>query len=450
MKNVFVLLSCLFLLPICSYSGDTTHSGVEYYKVINVRSDDVLNIRRSYRHRSRKVGKIPPNAKCVAYLNRSHWNNAGQKWVKIRYNGMTGWVNSRYLQKTQQCGHSLVTKYYDVVQVAHDDVLNIRQSYHYRSRKVGEIPPNGKCVAYLNKSHQNWVKINYNGTIGWVNSRFLRPNAVCDSSLLSRQLSIPDSTPSKSDTTLDGLVRKAANRYHIDVSLACAIIEQESDWNQNAVSPKGAIGLMQIMPNTGKEACGLTKDELYEPSKNIDCGVYYFSEQLKQFGSEKLALCAYNAGPHRIINGKCPRFRETKRYVRKILANWKGGGQICPANLSVTSTVQSNQPSRANISAKGIADYRFIKGHYQSPKIWWKLVCQAIDVVYDKEMSKLFPDAVDQPAITPYQRKIWLNILDATVDDIYTDEVRLKGRKKAMPKHKIESQIKNACPIDRN
>jgi soluble lytic murein transglycosylase-like protein len=118
---------------------------------------------------------------------------------------------------------------------------------------------------------------------------------------------------------------ETARRYHIDAPLLFAIVQQESQWNPKAVSPKGAIGLMQIMPATAAEFCGLDKEQLFEPHHNLECGTAYFSKQLKEFGTVQLALCAYNAGPGRVQKlGRCPSFKETIEYTRNILANWRG------------------------------------------------------------------------------------------------------------------------------
>jgi len=116
-----------------------------------------------------------------------------------------------------------------------------------------------------------------------------------------------------------------ARRYEIDSALLFAIVQQESAWDPKIVSHRGAIGLMQIMPQTGLDFCDLTEKQLYNPRLNLDCGTAYFARQLKNFGSVKLALCAYNAGPTRVRKlGRCPKFKETSQYTRIILKNWKG------------------------------------------------------------------------------------------------------------------------------
>jgi soluble lytic murein transglycosylase-like protein len=120
------------------------------------------------------------------------------------------------------------------------------------------------------------------------------------------------------------MARQIAQHHEIDVSLLFAIVQQESAWHPKAISSKGAIGLMQIMPATGKWFCGLSEEQLLNPRRNLECGVSYFAKQLKDFGSIELALCAYNAGPTRVRRlGRCPRIPETMSYVHKILVDWK-------------------------------------------------------------------------------------------------------------------------------
>ncbi len=122
------------------------------------------------------------------------------------------------------------------------------------------------------------------------------------------------------------LAYDTARRHDLDYSLLFAIIQQESAWNPKAVSPSGAIGLMQIMPATAEGFCGLSRKQLFNPELNLECGTAYFVQQLNKFGSVKLALCAYNAGPTRVRKlGRCPNFKETTQYTKSILKKWKGG-----------------------------------------------------------------------------------------------------------------------------
>ncbi len=113
------------------------------------------------------------------------------------------------------------------------------------------------------------------------------------------------------------LVGPIAQRYGLDTEFILRIIEAESGGNPNAVSPRGAIGLMQLMPDTAR-ALGVQNP--YDPLQNIEGGVRYLRHLLDRFGDRRLALAAYNAGPGNVQRyGGVPPFPETIRYLQKIL-----------------------------------------------------------------------------------------------------------------------------------
>lgn len=130
--------------------------------------------------------------------------------------------------------------------------------------------------------------------------------------------------PATGDQSLVSLANKAASTYGIDNQLFHALIEQESAWDPWALSPKGACGLTQIMPGTGRGECGLDESALFNPDLNLQCGAFYLSKLLRRFGDVELALAAYNSGETRVARwGRIPPIRETQRYVRRIMANWQ-------------------------------------------------------------------------------------------------------------------------------
>lgn len=112
------------------------------------------------------------------------------------------------------------------------------------------------------------------------------------------------------------VARSAALRNGIPVALFLRLVQQESAWNPNAVSHKGAIGLAQLMPGTARYL-GVNP---HDPSENLDGGARYLAEQYRTFRSWRLALAAYNAGPKAVEehNG-IPPYKETQDYVRIIL-----------------------------------------------------------------------------------------------------------------------------------
>lgn len=127
--------------------------------------------------------------------------------------------------------------------------------------------------------------------------------------------------PGKSRDEIMHVVRQMSRRHGMDSSLVAAVIEVESNFEPDAVSHKGAQGLMQIMPSTGKD---LGLDKPFDMEDNIEAGVKYLKEQINRFGDTKLALAAYNAGPKQVERyGGIPPFPETQNYVRKVLSIYK-------------------------------------------------------------------------------------------------------------------------------
>ena len=113
-------------------------------------------------------------------------------------------------------------------------------------------------------------------------------------------------------------IREAAERYRVEEGLIKAVIRVESGFNSRAVSPKGARGLMQLMPGT---ASMLGVRDSFDPRQNIDAGVRHLRGLIDRFNRDlKLALAAYNAGEQAVVNhGGVPPYRETRDYVTRIL-----------------------------------------------------------------------------------------------------------------------------------
>jgi len=112
----------------------------------------------------------------------------------------------------------------------------------------------------------------------------------------------------------------AATMHGVDSALVHAVIAAESNYRTNAVSPKGAIGLMQIMPETG-ERYGVRRSTLVKPDANIGTGTRYLAELLEMFeGNLELALAGYNAGENAVLRYgmRIPPFAETRAYVARV------------------------------------------------------------------------------------------------------------------------------------
>ncbi|MCB1042365.1 MAG: lytic transglycosylase domain-containing protein [Acidobacteria bacterium] len=116
---------------------------------------------------------------------------------------------------------------------------------------------------------------------------------------------------------IDGLVDPIANAYGVDPELVKAVIEIESSRNYRALSNKGAMGLMQLIPDTAKRF-GVA--DAWDPRENIKGGIKYLKFLLGYFeGDVNLTLAAYNAGEHAVDKyGGVPPYRETRRYIKKV------------------------------------------------------------------------------------------------------------------------------------
>ena len=124
-----------------------------------------------------------------------------------------------------------------------------------------------------------------------------------------------------SKVDIQRMVSSACEKHKVDPKLVMAVIQQESNFNQNAISKVGAQGLMQLMPATAKS---LGVNNAFNPEENINGGVKYLKTLLDRFNGNKiLALAAYNAGPNAVDkhNG-IPPYKETQNYVRNILKNY--------------------------------------------------------------------------------------------------------------------------------
>ncbi len=112
-------------------------------------------------------------------------------------------------------------------------------------------------------------------------------------------------------------IRRTAVRHRLDSLLLASIVEVESGFDPEAVSRRGATGLMQLMPSTA----GSASDELCDPERNLDAGARYLRHLLRLYdGDLELALAAYNAGPGNVRRyGGVPPFVETRNYVEKVL-----------------------------------------------------------------------------------------------------------------------------------
>jgi len=122
---------------------------------------------------------------------------------------------------------------------------------------------------------------------------------------------------------IDAAIDQAASRHNVDPNLVRAVIKVESNFNPNAVSRKGAMGLMQLMPQTARQ---LRVANPFDPQQNVDAGVRHLKQLMENYGGDvKLTLAAYNAGQGAVARSAgVPHFAETRNYVKRITQLYYG------------------------------------------------------------------------------------------------------------------------------
>src|SRR6202171_2266250 len=122
---------------------------------------------------------------------------------------------------------------------------------------------------------------------------------------------------------MNAAICQAASRHNVDPSLVRAVIRVESNFNPNAVSRTGAMGLMQLMPQTARQ---LNVVNPFDPQQNVDACVLHLKRLMESYGGDvKLTLAAYNAGAGAVARSAgVPHFRETRNYVRRITQLYYG------------------------------------------------------------------------------------------------------------------------------
>ena len=145
---------------------------------------------------------------------------------------------------------------------------------------------------------------------------------------------------------IDAAIVMAAARHNVDPNLVRAVVKVESNFNSNAVSRKGAMGLMQLMPATARE---LKVKNPFDPEQNVDAGVRHLKYLLENYGGDvKLTLAAYNAGSGAVARSAgIPHYAETQNYVRRITNLYYGGFDFAPSGTS-------RDPLRVQRDARGV------------------------------------------------------------------------------------------------
>jgi hypothetical protein len=133
-----------------------------------------------------------------------------------------------------------------------------------------------------------------------------------------------------SQEEIDSSIVMAAARHNVDPNLVRAVVKVESNFNSNAVSRKGAMGLMQLMPQTARS---LNVKNPFDPAQNVDAGVRHLKSLLESYGGDvNLTLAAYNAGSGAVARSAgVPHYAETQNYVRRITNLYYSGFDISPS-----------------------------------------------------------------------------------------------------------------------
>ena len=151
--------------------------------------------------------------------------------------------------------------------------------------------------------------------------------------------------PAANPQDIDSAIEQAAARHNVDPNLVRAVVKVESNFNPNAVSRKGAMGLMQLMPSTARQ---LNVKNPFDPEQNVDAGVRHLKQLLQNYGGDiKLTLAAYNAGAGAVARSSgVPHYAETQNYVRRITNLYNAG--------SVFNSGASHDPVKVQRDARGV------------------------------------------------------------------------------------------------
>jgi soluble lytic murein transglycosylase-like protein len=194
------------------------------------------------------------------------------------------------------------------------------------SAQAQDWPHRTVSYMYYSREKRRWIKVG-SATVAGQRARSAAKEVATDiagSGTPADPASIKGNRARMTDAQVDAAIDEAAARHNVDPSLVRAVVKVESNFNPHAVSRKGAVGLMQLMPSTARQ---LRVTDPYDPQQNIDGGVRHLKQLLENFnGNVPLSLAAYNAGEGAVnrSNG-IPQYKETQNYVKQITElYWNG------------------------------------------------------------------------------------------------------------------------------
>jgi soluble lytic murein transglycosylase-like protein len=166
----------------------------------------------------------------------------------------------------------------------------------------------------------------------------------------------PSAATSVPPADIDKLVEQSASRFQVDPDLVRAVIRVESGFDAKAVSSKGAMGLMQLIPATAQRF-GVANP--FDPKQNIDGGVNYLRHLLDLFGGDlNLSLAAYNAGEHTVQrSGGIPAIAETRNYVRRVTSIYQTGDTVALAASKNTTKEPPTVPITRYVDEYGVVHF---------------------------------------------------------------------------------------------
>ena len=153
--------------------------------------------------------------------------------------------------------------------------------------------------------------------------------------------------PPVPSTSIAELVQKSAKAHNVDPLLVDSVIRVESNYDPNAISPKGAQGLMQLMPPTAQM---LGVADSFNPAENIEAGVKYLKQLQDLYKDDRLALAAYNAGPAAVDRYKqVPPYTETQKYVERVGKKYVDARNAAPKASGSVAATPVEQPAPAQV-----------------------------------------------------------------------------------------------------